>query len=146
MWWSRTGWTTLREDGVSLEHPRTWRVKREDGHLHLSPRGKSVHLMVAAFRKTRGSLDELVEAKLAADADTFPALGPRVEKAGRNWTGIRHEADDVRPDREVDTRRVVVCAARGDLYVTLSLYLDPDEFSADRATYERVLGSLELTK
>ena len=44
MSWPLAAWRRVREDGFSLEHPRRWRVKREDGHLYLSPRDKSVRL------------------------------------------------------------------------------------------------------
>ncbi len=145
MWWQQLTWKRLREKSFDLEYPRNWAVRREDGFVHLSPKRRSVHLMVAAFTNPDATLEQFAETKLTAQADTFPASGPRIPTRGRNWAGIRHESDDIRPERESNTRRVVVCAGHGDLYVTVSLYLNPKEFEADRATYERILNSLEFT-
>ena len=143
-WLRRIGWTTLVEAEFSLAHPRWWRLRREDGYLHLKPVHKSVHLMVAAFRKPDGSLAEVLESKLAAHADAFPPAGAALPVSGQNWTGFRHESEDQRADREVDTHRVVLCAGRGDLYVTMSLYLDPKDLEAQSGTVEQVLASLEF--
>ena len=93
---------------------------------------------------SEGSLDEFAKLKLGVQSDIFGPVGPVSTMQGPGWNGLLQEADDVRPDRKGNTRRVVLCANHNDPYVSLSLYLDPQELTPKQKYYERLFTSLRF--
>lgn len=96
---------------------------------------------------SEGSLDEFAKLKLGVQSDIFRPgrpVRPVRRMQGPGWNGLLQEADDVRPDRKGNTRRVVLCANHNDPYVSLSLYLDPQELTPKQKYYERLFTSLRF--
>lgn len=136
-------WATLKFGaGLSIEHPATWRSEEEDGAIHVSPKGESVHVYLSVFELPGATLQDFAEVKFTAD-ENFTSRGPAREVEGPGWTGLIEEADDSRLTRKEDTRRVVLCAARGSLFISVSLYLDPKEYEARMSRYSRLMASLK---
>lgn len=135
-----------KDAGFSFDYPKDWTLEREDGHIYVGAPNDVAHVFVNAFRKGREPLESFAESRFSVQSDTFKRLGRPTALAGPNWQGLIEEADDTAPDRKENTRRVVLCAKRGDLFVTIALYMDPDEWATGRATYDRLLRSLRFAK
>jgi hypothetical protein len=141
-------WVTYSHEkaDISFEHPAGWEVRPGQGSIlaHLSHAEPPVHLVVAAFYMREGSLEDFAKLKLDAQRDIFRPVGPSRKIQGPGWEGLLQDADDIRPGRTENTRRVVLCANHKDRYVSLSLYLDPREFTPRQKYYERVFTSLRF--
>ena len=138
-------WAAYRHRaGFSLQCPAHWRVEDEDGYFHFSPRLGFAHLFVSAFTAPIGALREFAMLKFGAHSELFRACEPPRPVEGPGWTGLFEQADDVRAEREGATRRMVLCASGGTLYVSLSLYLDSDDFVQRRRHYETIFSSLTI--
>lgn len=141
-------WVHYRHKKVDfgLDHPADWSVERPEGSIagHLSDPRRPVHLFVTAFLMNGGSLERFAEMKFGAQPEIFGAAGSARRLQGPGWEGLLQEAEDVRPGRTEDTRRVLLCARHDDVYVSLALYLERREFTARRDYYERLFTSLRF--
>lgn len=132
--------------GFSLEHPGDWRVDnpKQSVSVHMAHPTKAVHLFVAAYDMNEGSLEQFAEMKFAAQADLFKALGPARSMEGPDWKGLVQEAETIRTEGGKHARRLMLCAGRNSRYVSLTLYLEPDELAGNGTYYERIFTSLRF--
>jgi hypothetical protein len=141
-------WTThvSREGGFAFDYPQEWRFERGEGHLHAFDRNDSVHLFVSGFKKPGESLEAFARLRFGVQADLFTRIETPHGVAGDGWQGLLEEADDLTPSRKENTRRVLLCAKRNDLFVTVALYLEPQEWAKRRTQYDRIFESLRFVK
>ena len=143
-------WTRYRyaDTDFTFEYPAEWQPRKGGGSnaAHLSHPELRAHVVAAAFRMSEGSLEEFARLKLGAQSEVFDPSGPFRKVEGPGWNGLIQETDDARPDRGENTRRVVLFANHGDLYVSLSLYVDPQEFVPRQKYYERLFTSVRFER
>jgi len=141
-------WVTYRHKNAdfTLEHPADWKEESGQGaiSIHFAHPRAPVHLFVAPFVLSEGSLEEFAKMKFGVQPEIFGPVGSVRTLDGPGWTGLVQEAVDIRPDRKDDTRRLMLCAGHGDLYVSLTLYADPQEPEARRQYFERIFTSLRF--
>ena len=141
-------WVTYRHKNAdfTLEHPADWKEESGKGaiSIHFAHPRAPVHLFVAAFILSEGSFQEFASMKFGVQPEIFGPVGSVRTLDGPGWTGLVQEAVDIRPERKDDTRRLMLCTGHGDLYVSLTLYADPQELEARRQYYERIFTSLRF--
>ncbi len=132
--------------GFSLEHPGDWKVDRpkESVAVHMAHPTKAVHLFVAGFDMDAGFLRQFADMKFSAQADLFRALGSARQMDGPGWQGLVQEAETIRTEGGKHARRLMLCAGRNSRYVSLTLYLEPDELAENGTYYERIFTSLRF--
>jgi hypothetical protein len=143
------GWATYQhaKTDVTLEYPAHWIVgNRTEGSIagHLRAPDQALHFYVTAFIGASG-LEEFAKAKFESQPEIFRAAGPAKPMEGPGWKGLIQEADDTREGRPVETRRIVLCAVHGELFVALSLYAEQKELTQKREYYDRLFTSLRFT-
>jgi hypothetical protein len=140
------GWVKYQHKtgGFSLEHPADWKVSNEKMaiSIHIAHPTKPAHLYVSAFRMAEGTLKEFAEMKFGAQPELFTPLGPSRTLDGVGWTGLVQDADTTHGGGR--TRRRVLCAKHGDLYVSLAIYMDAEVLAAPDLDYDRLLTSLRF--
>jgi hypothetical protein len=141
------GWVRYRHEvaGFSLEYPADWSVERPNAStVHFAHPSKPVHLFASAFDMAEGALDRFAELKFAVQPEVFRALGPTKKMEGSGWNGLVQEAETLETEGGKHARRLMLCAAHGERYVSLTLYLDSDELTHNGKEYERILASLRF--
>jgi hypothetical protein len=140
------GWVKYHHKtaGFSLEHPADWTVSNEKVaiSIHIAHPTKPAHLYVSAFRMSEGTLRDFAELKFGAQPELFTSLGPPRTLDGVGWNGLVQDAETTHGGGR--TRRRVLCARHGDLYVSLALYIDANEFAAPDMDYDRLFTSLRF--
>jgi hypothetical protein len=140
------GWVRYRHQvlGFSLEHPGDWTVSNEKAavSIHLAHPAKPVHLYVSAFMMREGTLQEFADLKFGVQPEVFKPIGTVRALEGPGWTGLVQDAET--PQDEGRTRRRILCARHGGLYMSLALYLDAKELAAPDMDYERLFTSLRF--
>jgi hypothetical protein len=138
------GWVKYEHKaGFSLEHPADWRTATESGgSVHFSHPSRPAHLFASAFSMPEGSLEEFADFKFSVQAELFKASGPKRPVNGVGWTGIVQDAEAVEHGERA--RRRILCARHERLYVSLALYVDPNELAEHAQDYERLLSSLRF--
>ena len=140
------GWVTYRHEtaGFSLEHPADWTVSKEKVaiSIHLAHPTKPAHLYASAFRMPEGTLREFAEMKFGTQPEVFTPLGPPRTLDGVGWNGLVQDAEAKRDGGR--TRRRILCARHGGLYVSLALYIDSAELAAPDVDYDRLFTSLRF--
>jgi hypothetical protein len=139
--WSRYHHKTA---GFSLEHPADWTVSNEKAavSVHLAHPGKPVHLYASAFVMREGTLTEFADLKFGVQPEFFKPIGTVRALDGAGWTGLVQDAETLQDQGR--TRRRILCARHGDLYVSLALYLDAKELATPDMDYERLFTSLRF--
>jgi hypothetical protein len=141
-------WVTYyhKNAGFSIEHPGDWTEESDKGAIsvHFAHPQAPVHLFVAAFVMGEGSLEEFARLKFGVQPEIFEPVGSERKLAGPGWTGLVQEAADKRPGHKDETRRLMLCAGHGDLYVSLTLFADADQLEGKRQYYERIFTSLHF--
>lgn len=140
------GWLTYRHRtaGFTLEHPADWTVSNERVaiSIHLAHPTKPAHLYASAFRMPEGTLREFAQLKFGTQPEIFKALGPPRTQNGVGWNGLVQDAESM-PDGG-RTRRRILCAKHGGLYVSLALYIDSAELASSDVNYDRLFTSLRF--
>jgi hypothetical protein len=126
----------------SIEHPAAWRTKPSAGSssIQIAAADESALLYVGAFSKPASSLEAFAAIKFGVMANMFKPLGPTREVTGRDWKGLLQEGQ-----AKDGGQRAILCANRGDIYVSLTLYLDK-AVVARRSYYDRLFTSLQFGK
>lgn len=139
------GWVKYRHKtvGFSLEHPPGWHVVASGGvSTHIAHPTKPAHLFASVFTMPEGTLEEFAELKFGVQPEIFKAIGPTRPMTGVGWTGVVQEAETVQ-DGQHALRRIL-CAKHEGLYVSLALYVDPQELAEHEKDYERLFTSLRF--
>lgn len=140
------GWAIYRHKtaGFTFEHPAAWSVVSEKAgvSIHISHPTKAVHLFAAAFTMPEGTLSAFADQKFAMQREIFRPLGPPHAIDGEGWHGLVEDADAAEGGERA--RRRMLCAQHGDLFVSLSLYIDPSELAGPDGDYGRVFSSLRF--
>jgi hypothetical protein len=140
------GWVEYHHKtaGFSLDHPADWEVAKEKTavSIHISHPTRPVHLYASAFVMTEGTLQEFAELKFGVQPEIFKPLGPPRTLDGAGWTGLVQDAEAIQDSGH--TRRRILCARHGNLYVSLALYLDAQELAAPVVDYDRLFTSLRF--
>jgi hypothetical protein len=140
------GWAQYRHKtaGFTFEHPAEWSVlsEKQGISIHISHPTKAVHLFAAAFTMPEGTLQAFADEKFATQREIFKPLGPPRAIEGEGWTGLVEDADASEGGEKA--RRRMLCAKHGDLFVSLTLYIDPSELGGPDGDYGRVFTSLRF--
>jgi hypothetical protein len=142
------GWVRFRHDtaGFSVEHPADWKEERSkaSGSVHFAHPSKAVHLFASAFDMAEGSLEKFAELKFAVQSEMFKAQGSNRRMEGPGWNGLVQEAETLEVQGGKHARRLMLCAAHAERYVSLTLYMDEDELTENAKDYERIFSSLRF--
>lgn len=140
------GWAIYRHKtaGFSFEHPAAWSVVSEKAgvSIHISHPTKAIHLFAAAFTMPEGTLQAFADQKFPVQREIFKPLGPPHSIEGEGWHGLVEDADAAEGGEKA--RRRMLCAQHGDLFVSLTLYIDPSELAGPDGDYERAFSSLRF--
>ena len=63
---------------------------------------------------------------------------------GPGWKGLVQEAETVETEGGKHASRLMLGAGHGHRYVSLTLYLEPDELKQNGKDYERIFTSLRF--
>lgn len=140
------GWAIYRHKtaAFTFEHPAAWSVVSEKAgvSIHISHPTKAVHLFAAAFTMPEGTLQAFADQKFAVQREIFKPLGTARAIEGAGWHGLIEDADAAEGGERA--RRRMLCAQHGDLFVSLTLYVDPSELAGPDGDYGRVFTSLRF--
>jgi len=140
------GWAIYRHKtaGFTFEHPAAWSVVSEKAgvSIHISHPTKALHLFAAAFTMSDGTLQAFAEQKFAVQREIFKPVGAPHGIEGDGWRGLIEDADAAEGGERA--RRRMLCAQHGDLFVSLTLYIDPSELAGPDGDYGRVFTSLRF--
>jgi hypothetical protein len=141
----RRGWTRTTFPGnlAWIHHPNEWTVDDHGEFKVICTPGERACFGLSSFGRHGASLAEFVESRLRTERDLAP-VGRQYAVRSRHWTAIGHDFRGRFSSDEFETYRVVLCATRHDVFVSLTLNTSPDLFAQSQELFRSVQRTLRF--
>jgi hypothetical protein len=134
-------WSTHRcvSPPYTVQHPPDWKAEREEDALNINPEDDSGAVTISSFQGP----PPIPDFPAVWLQDTFEKETPTSDLlriTGRGWSEVKRAFVDPESGREW----IGIVASRGNVFVLMTANDEPESMARRRATYERILDSLQL--
>ena len=139
-------WVTYRSPSgfYSIDHPRDWRVKRDENIVNITPDDDNGAVTISAYIGEPGKPPPVDAERLIAKAfPTQQPTSPLLTVTGSGWKGMRRTFLDKSKTPQLEWEIIVATSADGMVIITSN---EASPRVAERApVYTRIMRSLKLS-
>ncbi len=127
---------------ASINHPPEWLVEDHGEFMLVFEPDEGACFALAAFEGNRRNARQLLEER--KDSRELQPIGPVVEIPSAHWAGVMRHFQGTAPADNFETRRMVLCAEREGVIVSIVLNTSPERWSLRSSLYEQVASTLRI--